>query len=142
MLNSTNDFRPEINSTTSEGDDDLYRSLWLSVILQALADAKNKSAKGKRKLDKLRALAWIAEANDPNSDFAHVCELAGVNCSKMKQRIDSILAEQKGSIDFRCLKKPHQKKRSWQDRIQLLKKTKLAHHRTTKEPLKANSSIN
>ncbi len=142
MLNSTNDFHTENDSNNSGDDDDLYRSLWLSVILQALADAKNKSAKGKRKLDKLRALAWIAEANDPNSDFAQVCELAGVNCAKMKDRIDCILAEEKESIDFRCLKKTHHQKRSWKDRTRLLKKTKPALHKTVKEPLKTNGTIN
>ena len=118
-----------------ETDDDLCRALWLSVILQALTDARSKSAKRCKKLDRLRALQWIAGADDPDSDFARVCEFAGVDRLKMKRRIDSILAESSESVDFRVLKKMKQEQRSWEDRSKFLRRTQRRKERLLRKRL-------
>ena len=77
-----------------EGDDDLCRALWLSVIIQAVNDAKSNRSRPCYKKDRLCALKWIKGTRDNDrEDFEEVCELAGVDPIKLRRIIDKALAD-------------------------------------------------
>ncbi len=83
---------------------DLYRAIWLSVIVQALVDAKSRSKKAHLRKAKAEALSWFAQSNE-SSDLAEVCELAGVSPADVRRVFKNMRKGEK-SVDFRALKKP------------------------------------
>lgn len=106
MVNLGNDWDEPINEEIPETDDDLCRALWLSVILQALLDARSKSAKPCYRKSRQEAREWFGlEGEQEVDDFAFTCELAGIDPIKMKKVVLRILSDETASVDFRCLKK-------------------------------------
>ena len=83
----------------------LCRALWLSVIAQALVDAKSKSRKLTNLRNRSRALAWFNDSLEEGSDFEFVCDLAGVRPGDVRRILKS-MREGKKTVDFRCLRKP------------------------------------
>ena len=87
-----------------EIEPDICRAIWLSVIVQALLDAKNRSKKPHLRKARAEALSWFAQPNE-NSDFAEVCEMAGV-CPADVRRVFRNMRKGEKAVDFRALKKP------------------------------------
>lgn len=82
----------------------ICRSLWLSVIAQAMGDAKSQSGKPEARKARREALAWFAQRG-LNSDFVQTCDLAGVSPEKVRQVLKQV-RRGKTRVDFRCLRKP------------------------------------
>lgn len=82
----------------------LCRALWLSVIAQALIDARSKSRKLCNRKERARARAWLGESGR-DSDFEIACDLAGVNPADVRAMLKRIRRGEK-TVDFRCLRKP------------------------------------
>ena len=85
------------------------RGIWAAVLIQTCIDARSKG--GGRDVIKARAeaLAWFAD-NDEDSEFALVCELAGIDPRRFKRNIRKFLDPQ-GGLDFRCSRRPSPQKR-------------------------------
>ncbi len=86
------------------GDPMLCRALWLSVIAQAMVDAKSRSRKTTARRARTRAIAWFNQTGS-HSDFELVCDLAGVRAEDVRGVLQQIREGEK-TIDFRCLRKP------------------------------------
>lgn len=86
------------------GDPMLCRALWLSVIAQAMVDAKNRSRKATVRRARTRAMAWFNQTGG-HSDFELVCDLAGVRPDDVRSVLKQVQEGEK-TIDFRCLRKP------------------------------------
>lgn len=87
-----------------ESDPNDFRALWLSVIAQALVDAKSRSGKRCAKQARAEAIAWFGQTGE-GSDFARVCDLAGVQTTEIRDVFRKVMRGEK-SVDFRCLRKP------------------------------------
>lgn len=87
-----------------EGDEDLCRALWISVIVQAFIDAGGKSSKAGNRRDRDYARTWLA-AESENSEFAIICGLADLPFRQTRTRILTLLESDHETLDFRCLTK-------------------------------------
>jgi hypothetical protein len=87
-LNSTYQFPSTDNIAYSENEVSAARSVWKSVIGQALLDASCQSKQAKKIRAKIRALQWLREKS---TDFDMVCELAGWNPSVIRKKINIAL---------------------------------------------------
>ena len=81
----------------------LCRALWLSVIAQAMVDAKSKASKPEERRARCEALAWFGQHAE-DSDFVETCDLAGV-CPKEVREILKKVRRGERKVDFRCLRK-------------------------------------
>lgn len=88
-----------------ETEDDLCRALWIAVAIQAIIDASSKSRKKSAIKERSRALQWLSDNSDEESDLAWVCDLAGIDFRELRKRFKKSLRNPNESIDFRCLKK-------------------------------------
>ena len=88
------------------GDDDLCRALWLSVLVQAVVDAKSQRSRSCFKRYQDRALDWInGSTDDEDQNFIEVCHLAGVDPQEMRRLISEALGSKSDDFNFRCLMK-------------------------------------
>ena len=87
-----------------EIEPDICRALWLSVIVQAIGDAKSRSKKPHLIKNRAEACSWFAQ-EDEGSDFAQTCELAGVSPADIRRVFRNVRKGEK-AVDFRALKKP------------------------------------
>lgn len=101
----TNDNSIESTITVTVSEAEHYRVLWLSVIMQQLSDALSTSNKYPFNKRRKEALEWFEAKNGDGSDFAMVCELAGVSFTLTKKRIQLFLNREIEAVDFRCLHK-------------------------------------
>lgn len=92
-----------------ETEEPACRELYLSVIIQHILDAKGK--RGSKK-DQAEALEWLKAEEGEKSGFAEVCMLANLDFEKTRKRCLELLKDERGSVDFRCLKKPALQNRS------------------------------
>ncbi len=98
-------FESREETPIDETDDDLCRALWIAVAIQAIIDASSKSRKKCAIKEKSRALQWLSDNADEDSDLAWVCDLAGIDFRELRKRFKKTLSNPDESIDFRCLKK-------------------------------------
>ncbi|MBC7980299.1 MAG: hypothetical protein H7Y36_07025 [Armatimonadetes bacterium] len=104
-----------------ETDDDLCRALWLAVAIQGLLDACGNGCTG---LDQAKALEWLEGRGKDQSDFATVCNLAGVDIEKTRTRFVKVVQGEAASIDFRCMKRALPKNRTSESRHQFLRRAR------------------
>lgn len=98
-MEKTNESRPSFFETITEGDEATCRTLWLSVILQQILDARGKFGNS---ITQRQAEIWLEGRGEVMSDFAEVCRLAGVSFEKTRRRCAEILADDSIAIDFRA----------------------------------------
>lgn len=108
-----NDDDFERGQPIEEGDEDLCRAVWLAVIVQALLDA---TGAPRNEWDKLESLRWLEGRHCDTSDFAAVCDLAGIDFAKAGRFVTKVLEGKLDCIDFRCTKKAHLRNRSQESR--------------------------
>jgi hypothetical protein len=80
------------------GDEDKCRTLWLSVILQQILDAKGKSGNA---ATQAQALAWLEGRQGIHSGLYEVCAYAGIDFKKAKKRVIELLKDDAQDINFR-----------------------------------------
>lgn len=88
-----------------EGDTDLCRALWVSTALQAVVDARSESQKRSLKKAKADALEWLQASKEEESEFAVVCDLAGLDYRSTRSRLLEIVKSPEETADFRCIRK-------------------------------------
>ena len=109
-----NDNSPERRvAPVQETEEDLCRALWLATIVQALLDA---TGNPRNEEDKLEARHWLEGRNCPTSDFAEVCDLAGIDFEIGGRFVTKVLEGKLDCIDFRCTKKAQLRNRSQESR--------------------------
>lgn len=96
-----------------ETEEDLCRSLWLAVAIQALIDA---TGKGGNSLNQAQAIEWLKGKGGITSDFACVCDLAGIDFERTRKKFEQVIKREVESIDFRCMKKAGANNRSNENR--------------------------
>ena len=94
-----------------ETETDLCRTLWVSTALQAVVDARSKSKKRSLKKAKAEALEWLQATEGEESDFAVVCDLAGIDYKLARYRLLEIVQSTEETADFRCIRKTLQSNR-------------------------------
>jgi hypothetical protein len=87
-LKETYRFPSAENIAYSENEVTAAKSVWKSVIGQALLDASCQSKQPKKIRAKIKALQWLREES---TDFDTVCELAGWNPSVVRKKINIAL---------------------------------------------------
>lgn len=102
MEYNESDERISFFDVIEEGDEDICRSMWLGVILQAVLDAKGKYG---NTVTQAHAKVWLEGREGLKSDFAAVCSLAGVDFERTRSRCIGLLQQEKENIDFRAMKK-------------------------------------
>jgi len=105
MEQNNNTAEERIIVPIDEHDTEKCRVLWLAVIMQNLSDGLNHSDKYPFKQRRIDALKWFEAEEGEGSDFAMVCDLAGIDFERTKKRIDGFISGRLNSIDFRCLRK-------------------------------------
>jgi len=89
-----------------ECDTDLCVTFWVCVALQAVVDARSKSKKKYLQKAKAEALEWLEAKEGEESEFAQVCDYAGINDYKAAQtRLLEIVNNPEETADFRCIRK-------------------------------------
>jgi len=88
-----------------ESETDLCRSIWVASAVQAVIDARSTASTPSQKLDKESAIRWLKAEAGERSEFAEVCELAGLEFEPTQKRLWSIAMDKDKALDFRCLKK-------------------------------------
>lgn len=121
-----------------EADLDLCRALWVSVALQAVVDARSNSKKRELLRNKEEALNWLAAEEDAESDFALVCDLAGIDFKKAQARLLQIVADPDETADFRCIKKALTDNRGHELRSKYLCRIRRQEKQRLKRRLEAN----
>jgi hypothetical protein len=106
-----------------EGEEDLCRALWISVIVQAFIDAKGNSSKSGNHRERKQAFDWLADES-PEGEFAVVCDLAGLCHKKTQGRIKSLLASEYETLDFRCLTKAWGKAQTVESRVRFFNRAR------------------
>lgn len=86
----------------NEGDEAECRSLWISVILQAILDAKGKYGNS---LTQRQAIAWLQAKAEDRSEFAIVCGLAGIDFEKALTRCRELIEKDEIAVDFRKMRR-------------------------------------
>ena len=125
MENLINNLDEPINEEIPETDDDLCRAMWISVILQAVLDAKSKSNKSCLQKQRQRARDWLGlDGHEEIDDYRFVCELAGIDINKMNRVVERVIAEEGAPLDFRCLKKAQMPNRTGELRTRYFRRLK------------------
>ncbi|RYD75641.1 MAG: hypothetical protein EOP84_17980 [Verrucomicrobiaceae bacterium] len=83
-------------------EEDLCRSMWIGVILQAVIDAGGSNC---NRVDRDAAVRWLKGPGDFRSDFAAVCDLAGIDFERTRERCAAMLRGDVPTVDFRSMKK-------------------------------------
>lgn len=99
------DFCSRPSTPIDETETDLCRAIWIAVAMQSIIDASSRSRKKAAIKAREEATQWLMDNDDEGSDFAMVCDLAGIDPGMLRKsflRVQHIPSE---SIDFRCLKK-------------------------------------
>ena len=126
MLNSSNDLdAPVKERAIFPTDDDLCRSLWMAVIIQAVQDAGSTSLKPCKRRLRREARDWLGigrEGNHP--EFELVCDLAGIDPGQLKIIIEGVLAGRLPGFDFRALKKLSFESREQENRRKYFQRTR------------------
>ena len=107
-----------------ESESHLCRTLWVSVALQAVVDARSESPKPELKRAKEEALEWLTAKGGEDSDFASVCDLAGIDFEKTRARLLEVVEDKDKAADFRCIKKALLDNRGQELRSKYLKRIK------------------
>jgi hypothetical protein len=68
-----------------------FKSLWMSVITQALMDASSHSKKMFARKQKIEALKWLLDEKN-NEDFKRVCGLADLDHQEVLLKVKKALA--------------------------------------------------
>ncbi|MGJ8641390.1 MAG: hypothetical protein ACSHYA_18520 [Opitutaceae bacterium] len=102
---------------------DLCHALWTAVALQAVQDARSKSAKPTMKRIRESAQSWLHAEGEELSDLEMVCEFAGIDAKQAQKRLIEI-SEGDESLDFRCLKKSSNKNKGQETRSKYLKRVR------------------
>ena len=127
MGNNDDNFELTFEATIAETDDDLCRSLWLSVILQMIIDARSESRKPSNIRRRDEALDWLDAEDEEDSDFAMICDLAGIDFETMRRKAWRIVRGKSEQLDFRCLRKPQIQNRAGESRSAFLGRTRRRH---------------
>jgi len=122
-----------------EGDEDLCRALWISVIVQAFIDAGGKSTKARNIREQQQAMTWLSSGE--GSDFATVCDLAGVGFRTTQRRLFELLDSERETLDFRCLTKSWGKSQSVESRARFFQRARRNARNRQEAFAKTNSSI-
>ncbi len=77
--------------TLREMEESSERSMWAAVLTQMLMDATSQSRKDEARKAKLDAITWLTEAND---DFVLVCEYAGYEPARVREKVNQVLMRQ------------------------------------------------
>lgn len=110
------------NHPIDESETDLCRTLWVSVALQAVVDARSQSKKPALRRAKQEALEWLRAEDGDASDLASICDLAGLDFKKTQTRLLEIVASEEETADFRCIKKALMDNRGLELRSKYLKR--------------------
>ncbi len=102
---TTDNSQTKITVMIEQGDEGVCRTMWLSVIVQSLSDALTTSNKHPFGRNREEALKWFAAEEGEGSDFATICNLAGVNFRQTQERINLFLNDELEALDFRCIRK-------------------------------------
>lgn len=103
-------------------DTDLCVTLWVSAVLQAVIDARSNSKKKYLQTTKAEALEWLEAKEGDSSDFAYVCDLAGINYKAAQVRLLEIVNNPDETADFRCIRKAMQDNKGLELRSKYLKR--------------------
>lgn len=93
---------PESYSPIENSEEDLCRSMWIAVILQAVIDAGGKNC---NRVDRDAAIRWLKGEHGYRSEFAAVCDLAGIDFERTRERCAAMLRGDVPTVDFRAMKK-------------------------------------
>ena len=113
----------EVFDPIEQGEEDLCRALWIAVIVQAFVDAGGKSSKAGNLRERQRARDWLAADNE-NSEFATVCDLAGLCFRQTQKRLNELLGSDFETLDFRCLTKAWGKAQTVESRARFFKRAR------------------
>lgn len=116
-MNDNDNFPERQIAPVQETEEDLCRALWLAVAIQALIDA---TGKGGNPVYQAQAREWLLGKGNIGSDFASVCDLAGIDFEKTRTRFAQVMRGESESIDFRCAKKAHLHNRCQESRKRYL----------------------
>jgi hypothetical protein len=103
----------------AEGDETRCRTLWLSVILQQILDAKGKFG---NTVTQAQARVWLEGREGSRSGLAEVCHLAGVDFEMTRARCAEILADHAAVIDFRMMKRDKEGNQTIQNRRRYIRR--------------------
>jgi len=120
MSNNENNHQPF--PPVDESETELCKALWVSVALQAVVDARSNSNKAKMQYYKRQALIWLKAREGEDSEFATVCNLAGLDFDKTRRRLLRVVQSQHETADFRCIKKALLENRGLELRSKYLKR--------------------
>ena len=107
-----------------ESETDLCRALWVSTALQAVVDARSQSKKRTLKKAKVEALEWLYAKEGDESEFAEVCDLAGIDYKMAQVRLLEIVNRPEENADFRCIRKALQDNKGMELRSLYFKRMK------------------
>jgi len=120
MSNNENNHEPF--PPIDESELELCKALWISVMLQAVVDARSNSNKPDAYHDRRRALLWLRAEKGEQSDFANVCNLAGLDFQKTQASLLKIVENKEATADFRCIKKALHENRGLELRSKYMKR--------------------
>lgn len=78
------------------------KTLWRTLIIQMINDALITSKRREKRKAKREALSWLSNTS-PESDFAYVCDMAGLDPSYTAKLAQDIIAGRRPKIDLRKL---------------------------------------
>lgn len=107
-----------------ETETDLCRALWVSTALQAVVDARSESKKRSLRKAKADALTWLQAEEGDESEFAIVCDLAGIDYKMARSRLLEIVKSREETADFRCIRKALQSNKGMELRSSYFKRMK------------------
>lgn len=113
---------PTQYSPIDESETDLCRALWISAAVQAVIDAKSKSSDTESKRAKQEALEWLEAEKGEASDFAELCDLAGLNFQLTRKNLLELVNDENAKVNFSCLRKALMNNRNCEPRSKYLKR--------------------
>jgi hypothetical protein len=141
-MNNNDYIEPRPGTPIDETETDLCRALWLAVAVQAVIDATSNSRKKSAIRDKSNALMWLAENADGESDFSTVCDLADIEPENLRKIFKEIRHDPTRSLDFRCLKKMENGKRSCESRKRYFARVRRNDRLRRERPIKETFNVN
>jgi len=105
-----------------ESETDLCRALWIAAPVQAVIDAKSKRKRQEHQQAKQEALEWLEAKEGEASDFAEVCDLAGLDFQLTRERLLELVRDENAKVSFSCLKKAMMCNRGNEARSKYLKR--------------------
>jgi len=88
-----------------ESETDSCRALWVSVMVQAVVDARSKRSKPEYKRAKQEAIEWLEAAEGEQSELAETCALADLEFESTRKKLLELATDESDGVDFRCLRK-------------------------------------